>query len=280
VKRLSARPPAPRPRLVVADLDGTLLGPGGSLFAAATGGTSLAAARAVVALRDAGVELVPASGRSRRGMVEAARLLGASTSIAELGALIVERRGREESVVRNFGAFREAGAPYDAMARSGAGGYLLERFAGRLEPHAPWSRARREATMLFRGLVDEAEATAALGEAGYGWLELRDNGRIHSPDPLDGARGVHAYHLLPRGTSKASAVRLLLGLRGLGPDDAVAVGDSASDLEIAREVGGAFIVANGVESLGAREAPPNAWATPSAYGDGFAEAVDAVLASG
>ena len=59
MKQLSARPPAPRPRLVVADLDGTLLGPGGSLFAAATGGTSLAAARAVVALADRHVRTEP-----------------------------------------------------------------------------------------------------------------------------------------------------------------------------------------------------------------------------
>jgi phosphoglycolate phosphatase len=283
VKRLSNRPAARRARLVIADLDGTLLGPGGSLFSTPTGGISLRAARAVAALHGAGIELVLASGRSRRGMFEPARLLGATTSIAELGALIVERRGADEVVVANFGRFRAAGSPYDEMARSGAGGYLLERFPGRLEPHVPWTRQRRDATMLFRGLVEEGEATAALESAGYDWLELRDNGRLHGPPsgagspPRPGA--VHAYHLVPRGTSKASAVRMLLDRRGIAPEDAVAVGDSPADVEIATEVAAVFVVANGVETVErGRTVPANAWSTPNPYGDGFADAVEAVLA--
>jgi phosphoglycolate phosphatase len=289
VKRLSDRPPSRRPRLLIADLDGTVLGPGGSLFATPAGGTSVRAAEAVAALHDEGIELVLASGRSRRGMFEPARLLGATTSIAELGALIVERRGAEEVVLANFGAFRSAGSPYEEMARSGAGGYLLERFSGRLEPHVPWTRQRREATMLFRGLVEEGEAATALESAGYDWLELRDNGGLHgAPSPRETAPNVassprpvvaHAYHLVPRGTSKASAVRLLLDHRGIAPQDVVAVGDSPADVEIATEVGEVFVVANGVDSAEhGRAAPANAWSTPASYGDGFADAVEALLA--
>jgi phosphoglycolate phosphatase len=273
--------------VVIADLDGTVLGPGGSLFATAAGGTSARAAEAVAALHVAGIELVLASGRSRRGMFEPARLLGATTSISELGALIVERRGAEEVVLPNFGAFRAGGSPYEEMARSGAGGYLLERFPGRLEPHVPWARQRREATMLFRGHIDEGEAAGALASAGYDWLELRDNGRLHGASVRDAplnsesprAVVVHAYHLVPRGTSKASAVRLLLDRRGIAPQDVVAVGDSPADVEIAAEVAAVFIVANGVDPAEhGRAAPANAWSTPGSYGDGFADAVEALLA--
>jgi phosphoglycolate phosphatase len=282
VKRLADFPLAiERPRVAFVDLDGTLLGPGGSLFASAGGGSSLRAARAVEDLREAGVDLVPTSGRSRSGMFEPARMLGARAYIAELGALLVEQILPEEIVVRNFGAFDGAGSPFLEMARSGAGAYLLERFRGRIEPHTPWSRRRREATMLFRGLVDATEADAALAEAGYDWLRLRDNGRVARSSPTLAGVEARAYHLVPRGVSKASAAALYLRRRGVAPTRAVAIGDSAADLEIGGEVAAVVIVANGVAGLdrGAAGAE-RARSTDASDGDGFAEAVAALLRPG
>jgi hydroxymethylpyrimidine pyrophosphatase-like HAD family hydrolase len=274
VKRLADAPPAiDRPRVAFVDLDGTLLGPGGSLFTTADGRSTLRAAQAVEELREAGVELVPTSGRSRRGMFEAARLLGARSYIAELGALLVEQVLPEEIVIRNYDGDR---SPYLEMARSGAAGYLLERFRGRLEPHTPWSRRSREATMLFRGLVDAAEADLALAQAGYGWLRLHDNGRIGRSSPTLRDPEVRAYHLTPRGVSKASAAGLFLRRRGVAPERAVAIGDSVADLEIGLEVAAVVIVANGVASLDGAD-HDRAWSTEGSHGDGFAEAVDALL---
>ncbi|MGH2738587.1 MAG: HAD family hydrolase, partial [Actinomycetota bacterium] len=66
-----------RPRVVYTDLDGTLLGPGGSLFASPGGGITGRPAEAVAALHRAGVALVPVSGRAEVRVKEAARLLGA-----------------------------------------------------------------------------------------------------------------------------------------------------------------------------------------------------------
>ncbi len=265
--------------MVYADLDGTLLGPRGSLFAVPGAPPSARAARAVVALHEAGVELVLVSGRSRPGVLEPARLLGAGAHVAELGALLVEGLPPEATVVTNFGAFPGGGTPFEAMARSGAGAFLLERFRGRLEPYPPWSAEPREATMLFRGLVDPVEATAALEAAGYGWLELQDNGRLHRPSPHLDLPEVHALHLTPRGVTKASAVRLHRERHGIPAEAAVAVGDSATDLGMAAEVRMVIMVAGGAGA--ATEAPPpNAFAVEAACGDGFAEAVGALLRPG
>jgi hypothetical protein len=265
-----------------ADLDGTLLGPGGSLFAEPDGGVTDRAAGALAALHRTGIELVLVSGRTRDQLREAARILGASAAIAELGAFVVERgpEGSEE-VVPNLGAFRGPGTPFEAMAREGAGAFLLERYAGRLEPHAPWAFRGREATMLLRGLLDVAEATRELEAAGYGWLELLDNGRIRRPVPsLSGLPEVRAYHLLPRGVSKVSGVRLHLARRSFDPSACAAVGDALSDLALATEVGTVYLVADHGAAGGH---PGGADAgrvvvTEGAGTLGFAQAVEAFLA--
>ncbi len=53
------------------------------------------------------------------------------------------------------------------------------------------------------------------------------------------------YHLMPRGISKGAAIAWDLERRGLSPADAVAIGDSVSDLEMAPAVGRLWITANG-----------------------------------
>lgn len=265
-------------RTMYVDLDGTLLGPGGSLFASSNGSVSGRAAAAIEVLHSAGVALVLVSGRTRRWLPDTARILGAEAYVAELGAFLVERRGPDEEVVENFGAFEGSGSPFQEMARSGAGAFLLERYRGRLEPHTPWTYHPREATMLFRGLVDPVEATECLADAGYDWVTLHDNGRLSRTRTSLGVPHIHAYHLTPRGVSKASAVRLHRERCRTSPGQTVAVGDSPSDLAIATEVGAVFIVANGLASLDrSADEVENAFATHSSHGDGFAEVVNTLL---
>src|SRR5207237_3148209 len=165
-------------RALYADLDGTLLGPGGSLFTVPEGLTGRGA-EALARVHRSGISLVLVSGRTREQMREAGRILQASASVAELGALLIERDAFfSETVVTNYGAYEGPATPFDAMAHSGAGGFLLERYAGRLEPHTPWAFQDREATMLFRGFLDPVDATVDLAECGYDWMELLDNGVI------------------------------------------------------------------------------------------------------
>jgi hydroxymethylpyrimidine pyrophosphatase-like HAD family hydrolase len=269
-------------RVVYADLDGTLLGPGGSLFAAPEGGVTMRAVEAVAALHRAEVALVPISGRTVQLVREAARLLGSRSYIAELGAIT----SIDGEFVHDYGAFTGTGTPYDAMARSGAAALLMETFEGTFEPHAPWAHLPREATMLFRGQVDLTEAGRLLERAGFDWLTLEDNGIIprrlpgSEEDRFPGLRveEVHAYHLVPRGVSKAAAAGADLVRRGLGPELAIGVGDSPADAELAPHVGAVFVVANGrhaVEAAG--DWPENVYVTEASHGDGFAEVVFGLL---
>lgn len=268
-------------RTVYADLDGTILGPGGSLYRTPRGASGRGA-EALGRLAEAGVDLVLVSGRTREQMREAARILGASAHVAEMGAFVVERPADgPEAVEASFGAFRGPGNPHDAMARSGVGGFLLDRHAGRLEPHSPWAFAGREATMLFRGLVDPAAATAELAEAAYGWVELLDNGIIRRTFDFLPLPQVHAYHLVPRGVSKLTGVRLHMERHGLGPGECLGIGDSLADLALSSAVGALVVVGNGVEAIGAAaDDLPNVYAASAPAGDGFAEAVDVLLGGG
>lgn len=260
-----------RPRVVYTDLDGTLLGPGGSLFAASDGSITGRPGEAVARLHRAGVALVPVSGRAEVRVREAARLLGAEGYIAELGGI----RARGERVVRDHGAYRGMGTPHQAMLRSGAAGFLLEAFAGRLEPHAPWAHDGREISMLLRGHVGLDEVHHRLENAGYGWLRLHDNGILRRRSPGLEVGEVHVYNLLPRGVSKATAVAADLVDRGIDADEAVAIGDSASDLALAPHVATLFLVAGSEPSA---ELPNNVGVTEAGHGEGFAEAVLALLA--
>jgi hydroxymethylpyrimidine pyrophosphatase-like HAD family hydrolase len=70
------------------DFDGTLLGPGGSLLSAPDGSPSLRAARALVEAREAGITVVPVSGRRYLTLGGDARLLGLSDLIAEAGTVV------------------------------------------------------------------------------------------------------------------------------------------------------------------------------------------------
>jgi hydroxymethylpyrimidine pyrophosphatase-like HAD family hydrolase len=265
---------ASRLRIVYTDLDGTLLGPGGSLFARAGGGVTGRAGQALEALHRRKVAVVPTSGRAEATVREAARVLGADGYIAELGGITV----RDGEAVRHFGAHRGTDTPYEAMIRSGAAGLLLDAYRGRLELHAPWSLPR-ECSMLFRGLVDVGQAGEVLAGAGYRWLTVEDNGIVRRRFPGLDVDEVHVYHLVPRGVSKAAAVAADLAARGLGPGEAIAVGDAPTDVAVAHHVGAVFVVAGGAYAVGP-EAPLNVYITESSGGEGFAEAVLGILGEG
>jgi hydroxymethylpyrimidine pyrophosphatase-like HAD family hydrolase len=263
-------------RIVYSDLDGTLLGPGGSLFTTERGDFTSKAADALLALHRAGVKLVLVSGRTQGQMSELARAVSASAYIAEMGALVVDRGVFPEEVHRNFGVHQGEATPFERMVRSGVGGFLLDANRGRLEPHAPWSQHAREATMLFRGEVDRDATQAALEAAGYDWVEILDNGVIPRSFPGLDVETVHAYHVGPKGVNKAAGVRRHLAMEGLDREDAAAIGDSRSDLELADEVGTMYVTANGRASID--DLPANATFTEGSHGEGFAEAVAVLLA--
>jgi len=248
-----------RARVVYTDVDGTLVGPRGCFFRDPEGATSLAPARALVDLLDAGVALVLVSGRSLAQLVEAAALVGADGVIAELGGLVGWTEGRRRRVER----LPTAGPP--------AAPALVEALTAAfdLALYEPW-HAGHEVDVLLRGHADPEEVHAWLAGRGAPHLRLRDNG------VLPGS-GHTVFHLLPDGVSKGAAVSWDLRRRGLEAGDAAAVGDSVSDLEMAPAVGRFFLVANGAAGVGPGGMPRNATVTAGAMGLGFAEAVRAAL---
>lgn len=265
-------------RCVYTDLDGTLLGRGSSLFTNAEGDFSLAQARGLEACARAGVEVVIVSGRREPQVHEAARLMGQSSYIYEAGcAFAIE--GETTLLTGELTPSEGAGTIYEQIEARGVPARLFEHFAGRLEYHAPWHHGRVH-SHLFRGKVDVEEANALLGEHGDEDLRLLDNGAIGRAMPTVEGR-THAYHLVPRGVSKAAAVAAHARARGYDPTECIAVGDSVEDLEMAAAVGRFFVVANGPEhDPGLRSQLPawgNATVTEGRMGDGFYEAIVSTL---
>ena len=269
-------------RCLYVDLDSTLLGPGGALLRGADGTFSLEGVRALQACDRAGVEVVLMSGRRKGTVAENARLFAQPAYIYEAGSCLVVE-GEESWLTGDYLPHGDAGSIHDQIEASGASALLLEHYAGRLEYHDPWHHGR-EVSHLFRGLVDAREADALLAEHGHGGLRLVDNGGVHrrSPD-LVALDEVRAYHLVPRGASKANAVALHMRVRGYAPQDVIAAGDSREDMETAGHVGTFWFVANAVQrdptlndAVGARA---NVRVAEQSYGAGVYEAVVTTLAA-
>ncbi|MGA9859060.1 MAG: hypothetical protein WBQ18_14440 [Solirubrobacteraceae bacterium] len=268
-------------RCLYVDMDGTLLGPDASLLTGSDGRFSGLGVRALEACARAGAEVVIYSGRRQGSVFEGARLIGSSAYIFELGCGLV-LDGELEWLTDGLVPTEDGRSIFDQIEASGAPALLLERFAGRLEYHTPWS-AGREVSHLFRGDVDLAEVAGTLEAAGFGWLRLVDNGVIRSAtEQLADLPVLRAYHLIPAGASKARGVARHMQARGYAPEDCIAAGDSREDLEAAGVVGTFWLVANALErDPGLRDevsARPGVRVASESYGAGVYEAVVTTLA--
>jgi hydroxymethylpyrimidine pyrophosphatase-like HAD family hydrolase len=265
-------------RVLYADMDGTLLGPGGSLFRDAEHKPTNLGARAIEACLRADVELVLMSGRGRGSLAEDARLFGQTSYIYEAGACVV-LDGEEHWLT---GDLQPGGVSiHDQITATGAPALLLEHYAGRLEHHDPW-HVEREVSHLFRGLVDAAEADRLLAEHGYEGLRLVDNGTVSRRSPaLAALEQVRGYHLVPAGASKGAAVAFHRRARGYAREETFAVGDSREDLATCEQVHTFWLVANALQRdptiRAVVERYENVRACEAAYGAGVYEAVLATL---
>jgi phosphoglycolate phosphatase len=265
-------------RCVYTDLDGTLLGPGGSLFRNAEREFSMMQARGLEACHRAGVEVVIMSGRREAQVMEDARLIGQTSYVYEAGCAVVIDW---ETMVLTGDAADGVGTLFERIEAQGIPELLFGHFEGRLEYHDPWHTGRVH-SHLFRGKVDVEEANRVLEEEGHRDLRLLDNGAIGTRMP--GLEITHAYHLVPKLVSKANAVAAHMRAREYEPGQCVGVGDSVEDLEVAAAVGRFFVVANAPpRDPGLREALSaydNVTVTEGSMGDGFYEAVVSTLARG
>ncbi|HTP21940.1 MAG TPA: hypothetical protein VMJ65_20205 [Solirubrobacteraceae bacterium] len=269
-------------RCLYVDLDGTLLGPGGSLLHGADGRFALEGVRALQACSRADVEVVLFSGRRQSSVFEDSRLIGSSSYIFELGCGLV-LDGELEWLTDGLVPSADRGTIFGQIERSGAPALLLDRFAGRLEYHTPWSN-KRDVSHLFRGAIDLDVARQVLDDSGLGWLRLVDNGVVRAAsEQMAGLPVIHAYHLIPVGASKARAVARHMQGRGYARADCIAVGDSREDMDAASVVGAFWLVANALErdpDLASEVAGrPGVRIASDPYGAGVYEAVVTTLAT-
>ena len=267
-------------RCLYVDLDGTLLGRGGSLLHGGDGRFELLGARALEACARGGAEVVLMSGRRKAQVHEAARLIGSTSYVYEAGAALV-LDGEEEWLTGEM--LPGERSIHDQIADSGAPALLLERYAGRLEYHDPW-HLQREVSHLFRGVLEIAEADALLAERGHGALRLVDNGAAHRHSPALEALAdrLRVYHLVPKEASKARAVARHMQARGYDRAECIAVGDSREDLAVAGVVGAFWLVANALERDPSLREPlsahDNVYVAEARHGAGVYEAVVTTLA--
>lgn len=264
-------------RCLYVDLDGTLLGPGGSLLRDRDGRFTLDGVRALQVCDRAGIEVVLYSGRRQASVFEDARLIGQRSFIFELGCGLV-LDGELEWLTGTMRPSAQAGTIFSQIAATGAPALLLERYRGRLEYHTPWSEGR-DVSHLFRGLIDLQEANALVAEFG---LRLVDNGVVAERSAPGGL--VRAYHLIPAPASKAAAVARHMQNRGYARSECIAVGDSREDLGAADAVSCFWLCANALERdpTLAEELPgrERVRVAEGAYGAGVYEAVVSTLAGG
>ena len=261
------------------DLDGTLLGFGASLLHDGEGNTDLSAVRALEACHRAGVEIAFISGRREAQVREDTRLLGGRAYAFESGACLVTD-GEREWLTGDWTPGELS--IHDQIEESGAGRLLLDAYEGRLEHHEPWHTGR-EVSHLYRGRIDAQEANDLLAANGHETLRLCDNGSVHhKTDALGGLENLRAYHLVPRGATKAGAVARHMQIRGYTPEDCISVGDGREDLDVSSVVGTTWLVANALaadpemESLAS--ARPNARVAEASNGAGVYEAIVTTLA--
>jgi HAD superfamily hydrolase (TIGR01484 family) len=270
--------------ILFTDIDGTMVAPGGILLADASGRPSVRTAAAVVELNRAELPVVITTGRNRMQCAEIARLLGWQVFIAELGCVVQFDRYEEPLYLTGDwpdDALLENETPWEAIVRVGALDALAEAFPGRIEDHDPW-HVDRIATHVLRGHVDVAAAQAALDALPLP-IDIIDNGIVRPPrHTLVGVEEVHAYHLVPRGTSKTRAISLVLERLGLDREQALSIGDSATDVEMADATALLVLVANALDDasvLAAARGPPNVAVPERSRGEGWAELAEAWLAA-
>lgn len=252
-----------------------MLGPFGCFFRGPDGAPSLEPAKALVDLLGSDLALMLVSGRTEPQLLDACHVFGADGFVGELGAVIGHEHGREVDLLRGEMPEHYDGTPVEVLEREGVVSALLDRYRGRLEFHAPW-HAGHVADLMLRGHVDPPEVEAWLSDEGFGWLRVHDNGVLPYRE-MDGVTGaVHVYHVMPGGLTKGAGVAADLARRGLSPNDAIAVGDSISDLSMAPHVRRFFLTANGAASPPTKEAAAaydNLTICDQANGHGWLQAV-------
>ena len=242
-------PPAPLPRLVATDLDGTLLRSDGSV--------SERSARVLADLEAAGVAVVFVTGRPMRWMAVVRAHVGAhGLAVCSNGAVVIDLHTDAVVLARpvpgatGLAVLEEVRSvlPEVRFATEGLDGFAMEPGYPTVHPPAAGSRIlpladlldRAPVKIMARGRVDDPDAfLAAVTEiAGERLVATRS----------DAAAMVE---LSAAGVTKASTLELLCARFGIGADEVVAFGDMPNDLPMLRWAGRSYAVAGAHPALDA-----------------------------
>lgn len=242
-----------RVRYVFTDLDGTMMGPGSTVLANAAGEPSTAFVETLIALKRAGVEVIPTSGRNRSMLHEDSRVLGLTSYIGEMGGIIMLDRPHDEWEYFTADMDYDPACgltPHEVIEQTGLCEQFIARWPGLIEYHNDMSTGykHREVTIGLRGEIPDEGAISLLDASGMA-LDWGDNGflnYISAPTTLrlpEGVRG-RAFNIMPKGLSKGRAIERFCALRGIDRAETLGIGDSSSDFLMAGYVGQFLIVEN------------------------------------
>ena len=279
-----------RVRYVFTDLDATMLAPGSCVLTDNEGNPSTALVEAIVALKRAGIEVIPCSGRNRSMLQEDCRLLGFNAYIGEMGGLLMLdlKAARWEYFTGDMPYDPTCGkTPHEVIEECGVLQRILDRYPGRIEFHNDMSTGykHREVTVGMRGEVQDDEVQAMLDETGAG-LVWTNNGyltHVSKPTILKLAPGEgRAFNIQPAGLDKGRGIERFCELRGIDPAETLAIGDSESDFLAAPHVGTFACVQNALRDPAAESliaANDNVVVTPGKIVDGWIQMARALLSA-
>lgn len=251
-------------RMIVTDLDGTLLLPDKTVTDRTV--------RAILAAQDAGIVVLAATGRS---IVDARKVLpeglgelavcsnGAVVYAATTDTVLLERAIDPQVIAAFLESLRPA-APGTRFAALVNSGYEMLPGPGYLRLMRQGDHGRDVSTLTEVELTELVVRPAVKLVARHSELDLDELlarcEQAAGAGVLPTTSGVPFIEMSAAGVSKASTLDLLAAERGISAGEVLAFGDSANDVEMIRWAGHGVAMANGVtDALAAADeiAPAN-----------------------
>jgi len=277
-------------RMIVVDIDGTLLSSPGSVVSRRNG-------RALREAESSGIEIVVATGRRQAYAVplllpvglkaETVFITSNGTVTRTMAGIPIDRFLLPLETARALcPALRPFGTTVFTFDHDGPGELILEsveKLEGRV---SMWVEANRAAIREVRPLeraFDSGEAPVqgmvcgAVEEMRRAeeWLvesDLAASIEIHRTEYA--SRDLTILDILPPGCSKGAALRRLAAQRGLAPEEVMAIGDNWNDLEMLEFAGRPVVVVNGAPDL-VELARRRKWEiAPASDEDGVAQVIE------
>jgi Cof subfamily protein (haloacid dehalogenase superfamily) len=280
-------------QLIAIDIDGTLL-PSTGLRISSRNCAALRAAEA------AGIEIVIATGRRQAyampliaqvGLDENSVMISSNGAVVRgFGGELLDRRFLPLETARRLSvALRGYGTMVFTFDREGAGALVIEdlkqlhaRIDRWVEANRPYlveiqpiERAFEVGEEPIQGMLCGTVEEMAAAEKALLLSEVA--GQIATHRTEYASRNLSILDLLPPGCSKGAALDCLARIRGLEPEQIMAIGDNLNDLEMLDYSGYGVVMGNASAEIRALAARRGWQVTASNDEDGVALAIEEVL---